>query len=342
MAFLKCPKCRRKIQVQEYEAGDIGQCPDCGQKFRLGRPRQTDPDAPAGRPTSRTKPDDELHDQFVPVPKRPSSQPPPPQPKPARQRSAPPAVREEEEEEEGTPYEVSSEPAPAPPQEARWDKAQEAEEIEDDDPEPAVPVPVRRRKKRKKVAETPAAATANLVGFLVMLGITVLTVAGTGTAFLVKSGAPAGPDMGAALAALEALNATIQRDLLDPSQPVIGISLAGRQFKNADLANLAAFPKLKKLDLSHSSLNSFGMDYLERLTSLEELNIASTKVNDSGLGSLRGLTNLKVLNLTNLLVTDRGLESLDKLTNLERLYLGGTLASGFRLSARLQRLQVIQ
>src|ERR1700730_9496342 len=39
MIRLQCPKCEKKLGVDDSKAGGVGVCPECGQKFRIpGKP----------------------------------------------------------------------------------------------------------------------------------------------------------------------------------------------------------------------------------------------------------------------------------------------------------------
>jgi hypothetical protein len=64
MICLRCPKCRKVLSVNESNRGGIGQCPDCGQQFRI----------PAAAPQPVAAP--------APVPVEPPAPPPQPLPGP--------------------------------------------------------------------------------------------------------------------------------------------------------------------------------------------------------------------------------------------------------------------
>jgi DNA-directed RNA polymerase subunit RPC12/RpoP len=51
MLRFKCPKCEKKLQVDESKAGGTATCPECGQRFRIpGSPPQASQSSPASEP----------------------------------------------------------------------------------------------------------------------------------------------------------------------------------------------------------------------------------------------------------------------------------------------------
>jgi hypothetical protein len=92
MIRVKCPKCEKRLSVDEDEAGKIGSCPDCGQKFRIPAAKAAAANPDKGRPAKAAV-----------AKKRPA-----PQAKGAAKPAAPPPSRPKEdwEEEDSSPYAV--------------------------------------------------------------------------------------------------------------------------------------------------------------------------------------------------------------------------------------------
>ena len=106
MILVKCPKCERKLSVQDSKAGGVAACPDCGQRFRIRDPEtppSPKPTADRARGSSKKRPARAEQPASRPVPQRP---------------------RRPEDEwlyEDSSPYEVKDEPeaAATPPMEFR-------------------------------------------------------------------------------------------------------------------------------------------------------------------------------------------------------------------------------
>lgn len=124
---------------------------------------------------------------------------------------------------------------------------------------------------------------------------------------------------------------------------------------DADLARLAAFTRLRSLQVSGNRISDKGLEAIAQLTSLEELAlsldvrgspvpgpppnslaIAGTNITATGLAQLRRLSRLVDLSMPDS-VTDAGLQEISAFTHLEKLrivYLSGRPASWPRLTAR--------
>ncbi len=128
----------------------------------------------------------------------------------------------------------------------------------------------------------------------------------------------------------------------------VSIDLRASWASDSDVASLAAFPTLRKLDLSETRITDHGLRqlknvpaiadlnlrYAEMITDagmsalknwkhLARLNLEGTKITDSALQQISALSSLEVLNIGSVQVTDAGLEALTSLTNLRELKLGG-------------------
>jgi tRNA A-37 threonylcarbamoyl transferase component Bud32 len=179
------------------------------------------------------------------------------------------------------------------------------------------------------------------------------------------SAVPPEPSEDMALQAVQRLKGKVNRDERDPAWPVTSISLRGTPAADADLAVLAAFPRLTSLDLAGTSVTDTGINYVRQLKQLTTLNLERTAVGDAGLkylGRLKQLlslslwgtrvtdggmadvgrlTKLCVLDLSETAITDAGLErltGLGKLTNLGLSSTRGVGDEGMRSLARLKRL----
>ena len=85
---------------------------------------------------------------------------------------------------------------------------------------------------------------------------------------------------------------------LAPIAPlIVDAELARTKVTDKGLAELAAFPNLRFLDLSHTAVTSLGMRDLEKLPKLQSLNLTQTKVTVEGVASLRAKPGLAHLYL---------------------------------------------
>ena len=122
------------------------------------------------------------------------------------------------------------------------------------------------------------------------------------------------------VAKIEELGARVARE----DGHVVSISFQNKSLKDEDLAILAEFPDVERLDFYKSTIGDAGLVHLKGLTKLRRLPLGSTKVTDAGLVHLRDMTQLTYLGLRADNITDAGLVHLKKLTNLTGLYLGET------------------
>ena len=88
------------------------------------------------------------------------------------------------------------------------------------------------------------------------------------------------------------------------------LDLAGVQFADADLAQIAGLKNLRVLHLEKTPVTDAGLAHLKGLANLSYLNLYATQVTDAGLPQLKGLTNLKSLYVFETKVTDTGISAL--------------------------------
>jgi hypothetical protein len=95
------------------------------------------------------------------------------------------------------------------------------------------------------------------------------------------------------------------------------LDLAGVQFTDADLAQLAGLTNLRVLHLEKTPTTDAMLVHVKGLKNLVYLNLYGTQVTDAGLPQLKELTNLKSLYVFETKVTDAGIASLkEPLPNL--------------------------
>ncbi len=90
---------------------------------------------------------------------------------------------------------------------------------------------------------------------------------------------------------------------------------------NALLRRLRAFPKLRRLRLSHCGVTDEGLRHLAELTSLEWLDLSYSSVTDDGMPHIGKLKSLKRLDLAHTRVGGRGFHRLKPLEHLEVVHL---------------------
>src|SRR5437660_701354 len=96
----------------------------------------------------------------------------------------------------------------------------------------------------------------------------------------------------AAIKAVEDLGGECTHEDKDPAKPVVHVDM-GAQAKDADLKILAAFKRLRGLDLQGSQVTDAGMKTVATLKGLQELYLGETAVMDAGVKQLGGLKALQ-------------------------------------------------
>jgi hypothetical protein len=174
-----------------------------------------------------------------------------------------------------------------------------------------------------------------------MVGLALFVVAIGGGITLWKKIADQKPiDQGQIIAYLQRRGAHIDQDRKQPGEPVIGVILAGQNVTIDDIIRLKDFPRLEKLNLSHTNVNAAAIDYIAEMKSLRSLDLNQADIGDGVTGQLGRLTNLEELILNNTRVTDNGLVKLYGLKNLRVLGLDGTFAMGIDLQQHLPHVKI--
>ena len=151
---------------------------------------------------------------------------------------------------------------------------------------------------------------------------------------------------------------------------VTEVNLASAWIKNDDLARLADFPELERIDLSYTWISDLGLEHLQGLENvrslslfycdyitdtgiiylkewkrLEELDLEGTDVTSRVFEHLGAITSLRSLKVGMSRVEDEGFENLAPLASLERLSFRGAKMSGralplLRLLPSLKHLEI--
>ncbi len=104
---------------------------------------------------------------------------------------------------------------------------------------------------------------------------------------------------------------------------IVALDMHGEWVMDADLRQLAAMPKLQRIDLSLTRITDHGLKQLRGLKGIRELNLYfAENVTDEGIAALKGWKDLRKLNLRGTKITDTTIEHLAGLTALESLDIG--------------------
>ena len=130
------------------------------------------------------------------------------------------------------------------------------------------------------------------------------------------------PDAATAIAALEKIGASIERDDKEADKPVVAVDFYGTKAKSAALVDLEAFPQLRKLNLYFAEIGDEGLAQPQGADQpAASLDLGATRIGDKGVPSLKGLTNLRYLSLSYTHIGDKGMATLKGMTKLETLKL---------------------
>lgn len=114
----------------------------------------------------------------------------------------------------------------------------------------------------------------------------------------------------------------IETEDRDPTGPVVGIVLVTARATDDVVRSLKVFPKLRRIQLTDTSVTDEGIKELRAFKGLKELFLMSDKVGDAGMKEIGDLTNLVSLELICPEITEAGLKGLRNLKNLRKLTLG--------------------
>ena len=128
---------------------------------------------------------------------------------------------------------------------------------------------------------------------------------------------------------------------------MVALNFRGTWIDDVEMVDVARFPNLERLDLSHTRISDEGMLHLKPATQIRELNLYyAERITDQGMTAIKNWKMLKRLNLrgtriangtleivshmpqlealdiANTQVTDNGMDLLITLTNLKELALG--------------------
>jgi hypothetical protein len=111
--------------------------------------------------------------------------------------------------------------------------------------------------------------------------------------------------------------------LRDNAGKITGVDLRSSWATDVDLAEIAAMPDLKQLDLSLSRVSDHGLRTLRTAPGIADLNLYyAEQITDEGLSAVKGWKHLKRLNLRGTKITDNTLEILTTVPSLEYLDIG--------------------
>ncbi len=112
--------------------------------------------------------------------------------------------------------------------------------------------------------------------------------------------------------------ATILKSLT-PHSNLRGINLYSTNATDADMAWLAACPRLEVIELSDTKIGDHGLAHLARLPRLRVLSISSDRISDAGCRSIAQMVALEELSLASRNIHEAGASELAKLPKLRKL-----------------------
>ena len=127
-----------------------------------------------------------------------------------------------------------------------------------------------------------------------------------------------------AMAGIQELGGTFERDREAEGGSVVKVDLSGRPVGDGDLEVLKALSRLNALSLRQTRVTDAGLSHLKATGKLRSLDLEACRVTDAGLAQLGALTSLRGLYLSGTRVTDSGLAHLSSLTKLWGLSLRDT------------------
>ena len=137
-----------------------------------------------------------------------------------------------------------------------------------------------------------------------------------------KKGPPLPSSVDVAAQLIE-LGADLERD----EDNLVTAVILPSDIENPPLAQLIAFPKLRRLNLDHAKIEETALAKLSDLPGLERLSLNSTSLGDTALRQIAKLPELKRLDMSWTAVTDAGAAELASCKKLETLNLSWTSIS---------------
>lgn len=112
---------------------------------------------------------------------------------------------------------------------------------------------------------------------------------------------------------------------MDSSGNVVAVNLSATWVNDTEILELAALPKLERLDLSHTRISDEGLLNLRPARQIRDLNLLyAEQITDLGLTAIKNWTNLKTLNVRGTRISDPTLAIISKLIQLESLDIANT------------------
>jgi internalin A len=111
----------------------------------------------------------------------------------------------------------------------------------------------------------------------------------------------------------------------DAAGNVLAVNLSGSWINDTEMLSLASFPKLERLDLSHTRISDEGLLHLRPAKQIRDLNLLyAEQITDLGLNAIKGWTNLQRLNVRGTRIADPTLAIVSKLAQIESLDIANT------------------
>lgn len=121
---------------------------------------------------------------------------------------------------------------------------------------------------------------------------------------------------------IDSLGGKAQRDA---AGNVVALSFRGTWITDVEMIDVGHFPKLERLDLSHTRITDEGMLHLKGATNIRELNLYyAEQITDQGMTAIKNWKMLKRLNLRGTRIANGTLEVVSHLPQLEALDIANT------------------
>src|SRR5436189_615338 len=111
----------------------------------------------------------------------------------------------------------------------------------------------------------------------------------------------------------------------DAAGNIVAVNLSTSWVNDTEILELAALPKLERLDLSHTRISDEGLLHLRPARQIQELNLLyAEQITDQGMNAIRDWRALKSLNVRGTRISDGTLAIVAKLPQLESLDIAST------------------